>query len=234
MLQYTPGTGFAYSLDPRTKLAFQVAFVLATVGHADRLGLLVLTAIAVGTLWVADLSIGRALVAYRFPLALVALGPLISGVTLEEPWFDTAGAIGSAVAGYQVVLALFVAGAYIHTTPVRETRAAIQWLVPGRLGVFLGAGMAMLFRLFPLLRADLRTIRDAQVTRLGDQQGWIRQAGRLGQTGLTRAFDRADRLSLALRARCFAWNPTLPPLTLSRPDWPVLALALFLLASMMI
>ncbi|MFC4551663.1 energy-coupling factor transporter transmembrane protein EcfT, partial [Halorussus sp. GCM10023401] len=31
------------------------------------------------------------------------------------------------------------------------------------------------------------------------------------------------RFSLALRARCFAWNPTLPPLSTSRVDVPVLA-----------
>jgi biotin transport system permease protein len=36
--------------------------------------------------------------------------------------------------------------------------------------------------------------------------------------GLSRAFGRADRLALALRARCLAWNPTLPALSFSRRD----------------
>ncbi|MFB6233251.1 MAG: energy-coupling factor transporter transmembrane protein EcfT, partial [Haloarculaceae archaeon] len=35
----------------------------------------------------------------------------------------------------------------------------------------------------------------------------------------------ADRLAVALRARCFAYNPTLPPLSFSRIDYPVLGLA---------
>jgi biotin transport system permease protein len=41
--------------------------------------------------------------------------------------------------------------------------------------------------------------------------------------GLTRAFERADRLAVALQARCFAWNPTLPALAFERADYPVLA-----------
>jgi biotin transport system permease protein len=40
-----------------------------------------------------------------------------------------------------------------------------------------------------------------------------------------RSLARADRLSLALRARCFAYNPTLPALRFSRLDYPVLALS---------
>lgn len=42
---------------------------------------------------------------------------------------------------------------------------------------------------------------------------------------LNRAFARADRFALALRARCFAWNPTLPPLAFGRADYVVLAAA---------
>jgi biotin transport system permease protein len=49
-------------------------------------------------------------------------------------------------------------------------------------------------------------------------------------TSLQRAFDRADTLSLALGARCFAWNPTLPRLAFGRRDALALACCLALLA----
>jgi serine/threonine-protein kinase HipA len=65
----------------------------------------------------------------------------------------------------------------------------------------------------------------------GVPRGTIDRISTVGMLGLTRAFDRADRLSLALRARCFAWNPTLPPLAFSRVDYPVLAFALCLVLS---
>jgi biotin transport system permease protein len=50
---------------------------------------------------------------------------------------------------------------------------------------------------------------------------------------MDRTLARADRLALALRARCFAWNPTLPPLRFRRRDSLVVALALALAGSVL-
>jgi biotin transport system permease protein len=50
-------------------------------------------------------------------------------------------------------------------------------------------------------------------------------------TGLRRVFFRSDRLALALRARCFSWNPTLPPLAFSRLDYPALVGSVLLAAT---
>ncbi|ELK50806.1 putative cobalt ABC transporter permease, partial [Haloferax sp. BAB-2207] len=41
-----------------------------------------------------------------------------------------------------------------------------------------------------------------------------------------------DALALALRARCFAWNPTLPEIRFGRRDAPGLVLAAALLVSL--
>ena len=46
---------------------------------------------------------------------------------------------------------------------------------------------------------------------------------------LNRAFERADTFALALQARCFAWNPTLPELRPGYRDVPALLLAAALL-----
>jgi biotin transport system permease protein len=121
-----------------------------------------------------------------------------------------------------------VSTAYIRTTPVRQSRAAIQHLLPGRVGVLLGAGVGLVLRFLPLMRHDLATIRSAMAARLGDQRSLFDRVRLVGVTGLGRVFLRADRLSLALRARCFSWNPTLPPLSFARRDYPVLALSVLL------
>ncbi|MFC6728485.1 energy-coupling factor transporter transmembrane protein EcfT, partial [Natronoarchaeum mannanilyticum] len=52
-----------------------------------------------------------------------------------------------------------------------------------------------------------------------------------GVRGVDRTFRRADRLAVALQARCFAWNPTLPTLSFGTRDAPVLALAVGLAIS---
>ena len=67
--------------------------------------------------------------------------------------------------------------------------------------------------------------------RLGSQRSVLDRARRLGVRGLQRSFLRADRLSLALRARCFAWNPTLPRLELSLSDLVVIEVGLLLAVS---
>jgi biotin transport system permease protein len=78
------------------------------------------------------------------------------------------------------------------------------------------------------MRHDLATIRSAMAARLGDQRPLSDRIRLVGVTGLGRVFLRADRLALALRARCFSWNPTLPPLSFGRVDYPALVVAVLL------
>ncbi|MDL0137191.1 energy-coupling factor transporter transmembrane component T, partial [Halobacterium salinarum] len=130
-----------------------------------------------------------------------------------------------ALASYRVLLVLLVAAAYVYSTPVRDSRAAVRWLLPGKLGAATGIGVALVFRFLPVLQGDLTARRDAVNARLGGERS-IRERIRLVAVGgLGRALSRADRLAVALRARCFAWNPTSPPLAYARRDWLATAAA---------
>ncbi|MDL5362978.1 energy-coupling factor transporter transmembrane protein EcfT [Halalkalicoccus sp. NIPERK01] len=229
MLSYHPGDSLAHRLDPRTKLAVQIAFVVAAFAHTTTAGLAVLTLLAVVVLTSARLSPVSALYAYRFALPFLLVGPLIEGLTLGG--FDPARAFATGLASYRVLLVLLVSAAYVRSTPVRESRAAIQWAVPGKAGAFLGMGTAFVFRLLPLLVADLKRAREAMNARLGSERTVHERMALLTVMGVERALARADSFSLALRARCFAWNPTLPRLALSRTDLPAIALAIGLLLS---
>lgn len=222
-MSYRPGDSLAHRLDPRMKLAVQIAFAAAAFAHTSPEGLAALTVLAAGMLAAARTPPISTLWAYRFALPLLLAGPVLEGLT----WigFDPAAAFETALASYRVLLILLVSAAYVQTTPVRASRAAIQWLVPGRPGQFLGMGVAFVFRFLPLLRADIGRIRDAMAARLGTERPVHERMALVAVAGLDRALTRADRLSLALRARCFAWNPTLPPLSFARLDLAVLALA---------
>ncbi|WP_122089856.1 energy-coupling factor transporter transmembrane component T family protein [Halalkalicoccus subterraneus] len=223
MLSYVPEDSLAHRLDPRTKLAVQIGFVAAAFAHTTPAGLAVLTVLALCVLAIARLSALRALYAYRFALPVLLVGPLIEGVTLSGFAFDRA--FGTGLASYRVLLILLVSAAYVRSTPVRESRAAIQWAVPGKPGAFLGMGTAVVFRLLPLLIADLKRVREAMAVRLAGERPVHERMALLAVTGVNRALSRAESVSLALRARCFAWNPTLPRLAFSRADLPALALA---------
>ena len=227
MLSYAPGDSVAHRLDPRTKLLAQAGFAAAAFVHTTPSGLVAFTLVAGAFLAAGRLSPIAAIRGYRPALPFLAAGPVVSVVELR-PWtvgIDPGAAVGPVLASYRILLVLAVSAVYLHTTPVRESRAAIQRLVPGRPGRLLGVGVALVFRFLPLLRADLRRIREASATRLGGERSLRARMETVAGAGIRRALGRADRLGLALRARCFAWNPTLPELRFGRVDAVGLAVA---------
>lgn len=231
MIRYRPGESLLYRLDPRAKLLFQIAFAVAVFTGDGGGRLIALTGLALVVLLAARCSLRHVLWSFRLPLAILALAPAVAVVSLRPPGIDPIAAIDPTLAGSRVVLVLLVSAAYVRTTSLRESRAAVQRLIPGRAGALLGVGIGLTIRLLPVLRRDLGALRDAEATRLGDDRSVIERARTFGIGGVERALSRADRLAVALRARCFAWNPTLPPLAFAPRDGPVLAVALVLFAS---
>ncbi|PSQ48778.1 cobalt ABC transporter permease [Halobacteriales archaeon SW_7_65_23] len=225
MLTYTPGETLAHRLDPRGKLAVQFAFAIAVFAGPAVPWLPAMLALAVGCLLLAGLSVWQALRAYWVVLLVLLLGPVLGAVTLGPPWIQPERGLDSLRSVVRVVPVLFVSAAFVHSTPVRETRAAIQRTVPGRFGQLLGVGVALTFRFIPVVREDLRRIREATLARGGERRPLRDRVGRITTLALARSMNRADRLSVALQARCFAWNPTLPRLSFAPIDYAVLALA---------
>jgi biotin transport system permease protein len=156
--------------------------------------------------------------------------PLIAALSIGTPGLSADRALDSLRAIARVVPVLLVSAAYVHATPVRDTRAAVQRTVPGRAGQLLGTGIGLTFRYVPVVRADLRTVRDAVAARGGDERPFHERVARITTLVLARTLDRSDQLSVALQARCFAWNPTLPGLAFTRPDYPALGAAAVLIA----
>ena len=225
MLTYTPGESLAHRLDPRAKLAFQVGFAIAALSAGSLPRLAAVFALGIGCSVAAGLSPVRALRAYWLVLVFLALGPVLGGLTLGPPWVRVEGALASLRSVARIVPVLFVSAAFVHATPVRDTRAAIQHTVPGKFGQLLGVGVALTFRFVPVVRADVGRIREAIAARGGQRRPWHDRASRLATLSLVRAIGRADSLSVALRARCFSYNPTLPTLRFAPTDYIVLALA---------
>lgn len=223
-LAYEPGDTIAHRLDPRSKLTVQIAFAIAAFVHTSPRGLAVLTVLGLALLAVARVSVRRTLWELRLVLVLVAAPVVIEGLTWGSPWLSVTDAEGPALASYRVVLILLVSAVYVRTTPVRDSEAAIRWTIPGRVGRLLSTGVALVVRFLPVLQADIAGIRKAMAARLGSERPLVERMEIVAIGGLNRAFERADRLALAMNARCFAWNPTVPELRFSRVDLPALCL----------
>lgn len=222
MLGYEHGTTIFHRLDPRSKLVGQFGFAIAAFAHTETAALVVLTLLTGLVLVLARVSPVGVLKAYWFALVLLGLAPLFAMFQPASPWVVPERALSSVVAGYQIVLVLLVAAVYVRTTTGRETRGAIQRHVPGRVGQILGVGIALVFRFFPLVLRDVTQSQLAIRARAGDGLSTRAQIQHLTLTSLQRALARGETLSFALRARCLAWNPTLPRLRFSRLDYVVL------------
>jgi biotin transport system permease protein len=234
MLRYQPGSTLVHRLDPRSKLLFQGGFAVAAFAHTTPRGLVVLTAVTLAVLAAARLSPLAAARDLRFALPFLVVAPVLAGLTLGSPWFSVSQARFPALASYRVLLLLFVSAAYVHTTSSRESRAAVQWLVPGKPGQFLGMATALVFRFLPVVLDDLVRAREAMQARLGTERSLPARMQIVATAGLRRAFARSDALALALQARCYAWNPTLPRLSPGSRDVPVVVLAGALFASILL
>ena len=234
MLTYVPGDTFAHGLDPRSKLLAQAAFVVAAFAHTTPRGLAALTLLVLVLLGAAGLRPWRVVYAYRYVLPILATAPIVAGTALGSPWFRVDAALAAGLGSYRLLLVLAVSAFYVHTTTPRESRAAIQRTIPGKPGQFLGLGVGFVFRLLPVLRADLRRVREASAARLGGERPLHERMSRIAVVGLDRALSRVDTLALALRTRCLAWNPTLPPLSFRRRDYAVSAASLALAASVVV
>lgn len=228
IVQYTPGETLVHRLDPRSKLAFQFGFAIAAFASTDPRWQAAVMALAVGCLWTAGLSVRRVLRTYWIVLAFLGLLVLVSGLTIGSPWFRRGQALDSLLAVGRVVPILFVSAAFVYATPVRDTRAAIQQTIPGRFGRLLGVGVGLTFRFLPVIRRDVTRLREAIKARGGDARPFHDRVGRLALLATGRAISRSETLSLALQARCFAWNPTLPALRYRFADYAVLGVALAL------
>ncbi|WP_435146894.1 energy-coupling factor transporter transmembrane component T family protein [Halobaculum sp. P14] len=229
MLSYDPGDSVGHRLDPRTKLVAQSCVVVAAFAHTTPRGLAALTVVVAAALAACRLSPPDALAEFRAVLPFLLVGPALESLRLSAPWVVPADAVPPLLASYRTVLLLALAAAYVRTTPVRDSEAAVAWLVPGRPGRFLAVGVSLVFRFLPVLQADVRRVRSAMQARLGTERPVRDRVRIVGVAGLRRALGRADSLALALRARCLSWNPTPPPLRLRRADYVALAASATLL-----
>jgi biotin transport system permease protein len=222
-LSYAPGDTVVHRLDARTKLLGQFVVALLAFTWTDALALPVVWALVVGGMALARVRLRSVFPGYALPFVLLAFATLTRTVTLGPPWVDVDAGLAATLHSLRVAAILLASAVYVQTTPVSETQAAISRLVPGKPGRFLAAGTSFVLRFLPVLLADLQSARAAQQARLGDQRRLHERMQTVALAGLNRAFERADRFSLALKARCFAWNPTQPRLSFSRTDWLVSA-----------
>lgn len=231
MFAYSPGATPFHRLDPRAKLGVQAAVGIASFRLTDGPGTGLLVVLAIGGLWMARVSLWSYLAEVRALVILLTVPVLISTLAIGPPWIEPTDAAGPTGAALRVLALLAVGLIYVRTTRIRESQAAVQWAVPGRVGRVLALGIGLTARFLPVLRRELRMTRAAVRMRGGAHRALPERLRLVTLGGLARAFDRADRVRDAVLARCATWEPTLPRLQATWRDVPAVLLAIALIGA---
>lgn len=236
---FRQGTSFLHQLDVRFKLIFLVLISLASL-KAQVPGLSLLTLILVVALINVRVSLGSILKDLRYASVLLififaARALSTSGSALVEfkiISITREGLYEGALVCWRLVIVIITGMAFVLTTRPSEIKAAVEWIlrpfpfVPAKR---IATMMSLIVRFMPVIFQQAKETLDAQRARgVENRKNPVYRLVKLGIPILRRTFERADKLALAMEARCYSENRTDPRLSSGIKDWIALFAVVFL------
>jgi energy-coupling factor transporter transmembrane protein EcfT len=230
---YLPGSSFAHQRDARTKIAALAIYSTAVLKATDT-GLILLSLLAAGALPAAGISVKplfRELRYFVFLLAgMLAARAFFTPGTPLIPAFPAGptaeGVVSGALLCWRLLLIVVAGLVLVASTATSHIRTAVQWflapvpLVPEKR---VAAMMGLLVRLLPLVHGQIHETLTAQRARcVHHRRNPFYRLKVLLIPLMSRLFDRADELTLAMEARAYQEPRTEPKLQSDAKDWLVL------------
>jgi energy-coupling factor transporter transmembrane protein EcfT len=218
-----------HGLDPRTKL-IGLALV-GVIGLAADPGVLTASGLLlVGVLWQAQVGPRKWIGEFKVFWVLLLFVLIARGLTVPGTALVRIGGIAVTVEGLSEggliclrlwVVALAGIGISATTTPsgieaaLRHLLAPLPLVPERRVATMLG----LLVRFLPEVLEQARRTREAQTARCIEyRKNPVRRLALFALPLLRAVFVRADRMSLAMEARCYSKNRTVPRLAAGRRD----------------
>lgn len=236
---FRQGTSLLHQLDVRFKLIFLVLISFASL-KAQVAGLSLLTLILVVALINVRVSLGSILRDLRYASILlififVARALSTSGSAFVEFKIISVtreGLYEGALVCWRLVIVIITGLAFVLTTRPSEIKAAVAWMlrpfpfVPAKR---IATMMSLIVRFMPVIFQQAKETLDAQRARgVENRKNPVYRLVKLGIPILRRTFERADKLALAMEARCYSENRTDPRLASGIKDWITLFVVVFL------
>jgi energy-coupling factor transporter transmembrane protein EcfT len=236
---FRQGTSLLHRLDVRFKLIFLVLISLSSL-NAQVAGLFLLTLILVVALINVRVSLRSILRDLRYASVLlmaifVARALSTSGSAIVEfkiISITREGLYEGALVCWRLVIVIITGLAFVLTTRPSEIKAAVEWVlrpfpfVPAKR---IATMMSLIVRFMPVIFHQAKETLDAQRARgVENRKNPVYRLVKLGIPILRRTFERADKLALAMEARCYSENRTDPRLASGIKDWIVLFAVVFL------
>jgi len=236
---FRQGASLLHRLDVRFKLIFLVLISLSSL-RAQVAGLSLLTLILVLALIHVRVSLGSILRDLRYVSVLLVFifatrALSTSGSALFEFKIISVSREGlyeGALVCWRLVIVILTGLAFVLTTRPSEIKAAVAWI----LGPFpfvpakrIATMMSLIVRFMPVIFQQAKETLDAQRARgVENRKNPVYRLVKLGIPILRRTFERADKLALAMEARCYSENRTDPRISSEIKDWIALFVVVFL------
>ncbi len=241
---FRPGDSFFHALDVRCKLACFILISLTSL-NIHLLSLLLLTLTIAGAILhirLSFLAIFKEIRYFFLLLAFVFIARALStpGATLAEIRFPVTltvteqGVYDGILVCWRLLVIVILSLVFVSTTRSSEVKAAVEWLfspfpfIPGKR---LGAMIGLLMRFIPVILNQVKETADAQRARgVENRKNPIYRLVKFVIPLMRRAFEDADKLILAMEARCYSENRTGPELAFSGKDGlAVLVMIIFII-----
>lgn len=140
------------------------------------------------------------------------------------------GSLSGAEVALRLLLVFLLGAMLVATTTATEVKAAVEWFLrplPGVPAARIGTLLGLMVRFVPLVLAEIEAMREAQAARGAERRrNPVRRILLLAVPALRRIVLRAERLALAMEARCYRDERTPRPMRLRPQDRGVLVAGL--------
>ena len=234
---FRPGTSLVHKLDVRFKILFLILISLTSLSGGFA-GLGMLTCLLITLIFHARLPLKSGLKELRFFLLLLLLimvarmlttpGPAL--IKINSYAMTRSGLITGALICWRLVIIVLIGYLFVFTTRPSEIKAAVQWFfkpfgfIPGKR---IATMMGLVARFVPVILNQAKETGEAQRARcVENRRNPLDRLIRIGIPLIRRTFAQADKMALAMEARCYVENRTDPELAAKRIDWLALAVML--------
>ena len=128
---------------------------------------------------------------------------------------------------WRLFLIVLVGLLFVSTTKPCQIKAAVKWFLaplPFVSGHRLATMLSLVIRFIPVVLNQARDMSEAQKARcVENRKNPVYRLKKIGFPLLRRTFENADRLILAMEARCYNENQTDPDLSFGLTDWVALS-----------
>ena len=227
---FRPGTSLLHTLDVRFKI---LSFVLISISSlkAYPLSLSILTLVIFYAILISYLRFKSILKELRYFFVLLVFiliaravfAPASPATDFKQAIVAWQGIYDGALVCWRLMLVVLLGLVFVSTTRPSDIRTAVEWFLrpfPFIPGKRVATMMSLIIRFVPLILDQARETLDAQRSRgVENRKNPVYRLIKLIIPLMIGTFEKADKLAIAMEARCYSEKRTNKDISSTRSDW---------------